>query len=212
MYFDDVCAWRAITFGSIHGHNIPPYCAPVELCMGTTPSPTDAVGIFGYCEGSMYAIVDSKPSRYYRLRVSRAALEEPIWIDKLILGQHEAMARRHKPEHQFVMLQAQDRSENDVGPQQAYLRSGTQRAQVQLSFLDLDDEQFAQRRRIMLDSANGAWPSVFVVDSAADVALAGRQVFLVRMDPAFKYSRRHVSFRESSVLMDEMPIFAGMMP
>jgi hypothetical protein len=216
MYFDEICAWRTLTFGSIHGHNIPPYCAPVELCMGSAPSPTTVEATFDYCEGSMYAVVgDTKPLRYYRLRVSRAALEEPIWIDKLVLGQHQAMTRRQKWEQAQTLIQAQDRSDNDVGPQQAYLRSGTQRAQWSLSYSDVGEAEFAERRRIMLDSANGAWPTVIVIDSATDVSLAGRQVFLVRWsDQAFKHGRRPAvtALRDSSVMADEMPIFAGMLP
>ncbi len=215
LYFDEICAWRTPSFVSIHGHNIPSHCGPVELCLGAAASPTTLAATLGHCEGSMYALIDPefKPrgSRYWRLRVTNAPLEEPIWIDKLVLGQYEALRRRQKWEQSQALDQAQDRSDNDVGPQQSYLRSKTQRAQWTLSFLDLVEEDYAQRRRLMLDSANGAHPTVFVIDTDTDVALAGRQVFLVRMDKTFKHGRRPTTLRDSSATLEELPIFAGMM-
>lgn len=215
LYFDEICAWRAPTIASIHGHGIPAHCAPVELCLGGSASPTTVAGTFGYCEGSMYALLDAtKVGRYYRLRVTNAPLKEPIWIDKFVLGQYEALRRRQKWEQAQALDQPQDRSDSDLGPQQSYLRSKTQRAQWALSFTDVGDDDYAQRRRLMLDSANGAFPTVFVIDTDADPALAGRQAFLVRMDKTFKHGRRPAptALRDSSLTLDEMPIFAGMMP
>jgi len=213
VFFDEICAWRSLNFVSMHGHNVTKFCSPIDICLGSSPNPVVATTTLPYVEGVTYSAFNTNDSRYWRWRVANSPIGEPLWIDKLIMGQRQQLFRRQKWEQEIATLIPQDRSERgDLGPAASYLR-GSQRLQVRFNFRHTSDVEFSLMRRIMMDSANGAHPTVVVVDSDADQALVGRQCALVRMDPRYASTRvpAVTPVRDSSITLDEFAMFRGMM-
>lgn len=199
-WVDGVLCYPIINFASIHGHNIQPNTAPIELRADTTTTPTTVRGTFTLAHPTMFVTFSNVLVRYWRLFFTNDPLLNPTWIGELVLGQYSTARRRQNYGQDYGLIDPQDRVNMDVGQFASYLRTMRGRRQVQMNFRLNDSDDYAEQKEIAERSRNGAYPILAVVESGdTTTAIMGR------IDPTWRHSRVTKNMRDTSWLLDELP-------
>lgn len=197
--FDAFYVWPRITFASVHGHNVPPGVA-CGVRSGPTSSTPNLRALIAVAQPSMWATFPPVDERYWTWAATTPPDLRQIVLRELVLGQARTLLRQREDGAEETLIDPQDRTESDLGPLQAHLRTehGRRRLAVRLKFPS--DSEMAEWREIMARSRNGAYPLVIVPDS-----LQPDGAMLCRVPPEWTRAHKIGTFYESGAEFEELP-------
>lgn len=198
--YDDFLVYPRINFGSIHGHNIQPNTAPVEIRSGTTSPAATTRATMTLAHPTMFSTFSSVDARYWRLFFTSDPLSSPTWLGEVVLGQYQTLTRRQNYGQDLNLIHAQDRDSTDLGPFTAYLRQEVGRRKANLSFRYNTDADYEQAREIVERSKGGANPLVLVLETADETT-----AILGRISQEWAHSRVTKLIRDASWEIEELP-------
>ncbi len=200
-YVDDAVFVPGISAATIHGHNVPPASVPLLLKSGaSSPGTTTTRGTFTLAHPTMYTTFNVAYDRYWRLLTTADPPTDAIWLGELVLGEAVTMLREQNYGQTTSGVSAQDRSSNEIGPLQAFVRTERDRREVELQFRYTSAASFNQREELLARSRNGAYPFVLILDSS-DATSA----MMVRVPPRQAHQRSLTLLRDASITTEEMP-------
>jgi hypothetical protein len=201
-YFDDLTLVPAVTWASIHGHNVTPALTPKVQSSPDGVTWTDRITptnrrrvIFGTCAAQYY--------RYWRLLLSGTPTAAP-YIGELVLGQHSTLLTAPDYPLQVEIEEAQARSGTAQGAEHVYSRGGAERYRVTLPLVWTSDAGYQQARdAIFVASRGGAHPMVLApTETDSDLCFLGRGR-AVLSPTRTAYNRRE---GEIEILEDPLPL------
>lgn len=198
--YDDVLVYPRINFASVHGHNVEPNTAPVEIRSGAGSPAATTQATFTLSKPTMFSTFSSVDARYWRLFFTADPLVNPTWIGELVLGQYQTLMRRQNFGQDVTLAHGQDRDGTDMGPFSAYVRQELGRRRVSLKFRYDEDTEYEQAREIVERSKGGAHPLVLVIESGDET-----MAMLGRIAPEWTHSRVTNTMRDASLEFEELP-------
>lgn len=202
--YDNVLYWPDISFFSVHGHNLGGVGlnALVLTSGATSPGTTTTRATIALAKPTMFAVFTRGQDRHWRIALAADPPSSAAWFGEMVLSYSQTATRRQNYGQDYALIDPQDRTQTDIGPLQAFIRTSAGRRQVSLQFrLNDTATDYAQWKEILERSRNGAFPLVVVVESGdTSTAIMGR------VDPRWSHTRVTNNVRDHSLVLDEMPL------
>jgi len=198
-YRDDVVDLPAVTWASIHGHNITPVLTPtVESSPDNSAWTTRITPTLR--RDSFYGTCAAQYVRYWRLKLGGTPIAIP-WLGEWVLGQYESPNVNPLYPGSLEMADRQERQSTPQGAQHVSLFGGSPQRRLTMAFAFRSDADFQQWERIYMMSRGGAYPLV-----VAPVEMDSRVVIMGRLEPDALFTKIDYWSRAAEFALLEEPL------